>query len=134
MVNQGPSQEQVDALREYAAENGRAWKSKLNHEWMTGQQSGILQQIRNQFGPSWLIRFKLPPVKTRETEAGKLYVIRSTRGMFLTGTSGKKTGYYWGLYIGTEGKRYGAVRWKGGDDLNRTLAKHEDWEAVEVKQ
>ena len=52
--------EQLEAIGDYARQHGRTWKSQLNHDWMTGQTSGPLQQIRNQFGPSWLIRFKLP--------------------------------------------------------------------------
>jgi hypothetical protein len=52
--------EQLAALRSYAAEHGRTWKSQLNDDWMNGRASGPLQQVRNQFGPSWLIRFKLP--------------------------------------------------------------------------
>lgn len=55
-----PTQEQIDALRHYASENGRSWKSKLNLAWMNGQSNGTLQQIRNQFGPSWLLRFQFP--------------------------------------------------------------------------
>ena len=53
------SAEQLAALSAYAAENGRTWKSKLNHAWMNGQTDSMLQQIRNQFGPSWLVRFRL---------------------------------------------------------------------------
>jgi len=55
--------EQHKALLEYAAEHGRNWKSELNHDWLTGQSEGYLRQIRNQFGPSWLMRFKLPPAE-----------------------------------------------------------------------
>lgn len=40
------------------------WKSKLNEKWMNGRyscedDSAGLQQIRNSFGPSWLVKFKL---------------------------------------------------------------------------
>jgi hypothetical protein len=52
--------EQLDALVKYAAENGRAWKAALRHDWETGRSLGELQQIRNAFGPSWLVRFRLP--------------------------------------------------------------------------
>jgi hypothetical protein len=58
-----PTHEQIEALRQYAAEHGRNWKSQLNADWMNGQSSGPLQQIRNQFGPSWLVRFQLPKVR-----------------------------------------------------------------------
>ena len=42
---------------------------------------------------------------------------------------------YWGLYIGTKGKRYGAERFAGGEELDRLLALNgnKDLIAVEVK-
>jgi hypothetical protein len=49
--------EQLAALRAYAGEFGRSWKAKLNRDWMSGQSCGPLQHVRNQFGPSWLVRF-----------------------------------------------------------------------------
>lgn len=56
--------EQVNALALWAAENGRCWKSALRHAWMTGnyngfEKSNLLQQIRNNFGPSWLVKYSL---------------------------------------------------------------------------
>lgn len=64
---QQPTQEQIEALRKFAAANGRSWKSKLNHCWMRSyygdypgvERSDILQGIRNELGPTWLDRFKL---------------------------------------------------------------------------
>lgn len=59
--------EQLDALITFAKRNGRKWKSELNYCWMTGNYhaidrniSGYLHQVRNQFGPSWLVNFRLP--------------------------------------------------------------------------
>lgn len=57
--------EQMDAIQQWAHRNGRNWKSELRQAWMTGdygtfEQSNYLQQIRNSFGPSWLVRFRLP--------------------------------------------------------------------------
>ena len=57
--------EQLAALQTFARENGRNWKSALRHSWETGDyctnaDSASLQQIRNTFGPSWLVRFRLP--------------------------------------------------------------------------
>jgi hypothetical protein len=59
------SREQEKALRDFAAKYGRNWKSKLNYKWMSGhdyrEEGGCyLRQVRNQFGPSWLVRYKLP--------------------------------------------------------------------------
>jgi hypothetical protein len=58
------SVEQLEALNAWAALYGRNWKLPLRDAWMTGdygsfEQSNYLQQIRNTFGPSWLIRFRL---------------------------------------------------------------------------
>jgi hypothetical protein len=57
--------EQEAALAAFANRNGRTWKSKLRDIWMTGHyssddNSASLQQVRNQFGPSWLVNYKLP--------------------------------------------------------------------------
>jgi hypothetical protein len=61
--------EQLKALAQFASANGRNWKSELNRLWMNGAYSyavlggaeaGYLQQVRNQFGPSWLARFRFP--------------------------------------------------------------------------
>jgi hypothetical protein len=57
--------EQLEALRAFAAENGRTWKTKLNEAWMNanasinGEHSPELQQVRNRLGPRWLKTFKL---------------------------------------------------------------------------
>jgi hypothetical protein len=58
------SKEQLDALVMFAAEYGVRWKSSLRHAWETGdyegfEHSGWLQTVRNEFGPSWLVRFNL---------------------------------------------------------------------------
>lgn len=65
-----PTIEQLDALKTFANANGRTWKSNLRQAWMTGRysdypgtdRSDLLQQIRNGFGPSWLVRFSLKAV------------------------------------------------------------------------
>ncbi len=65
MNTQGfPSREQVEALKAWAAIYGRNWKSALRDAWMNGNYNGfadshLLQQVRNNFGPSWLVRFVL---------------------------------------------------------------------------
>ena len=52
--------EQAHALQSYAEENGRRWKGKLNDDWMLGRVYGALQQVRNEFGPTWLKSYRLP--------------------------------------------------------------------------
>ena len=61
--------EQREALESYAARHGRTWKSKLNTAWMSSSAGPTLQQVRNTFGPSWLISFKLE--KTTDKGCGE---------------------------------------------------------------
>jgi len=68
------TEEQLAALRAFAARHGRNWKSKLNDCWSTGNydhghgvsndEDAELQQIRNTFGPSWLVRFSFTKTST----------------------------------------------------------------------
>jgi hypothetical protein len=56
--------EQFNALARFARYHGRCWKAELRGCWITGHypsfmDSGYLQQVRNQFGPDWLIKFNL---------------------------------------------------------------------------
>lgn len=56
--------EQQQALRAFAKKHGRYWKQELRWCWETGRyedsdDSASLQQVRNGFGPSWLVRFRL---------------------------------------------------------------------------
>ncbi len=58
-----PTPEQLAALRQFARLEGRTWKSALRESWMNGVyrsdvDSASLQQVRNAFGPSWLVRFR----------------------------------------------------------------------------
>ena len=74
---ENPSTEQLEALKAWAALYGRNWKSPLRDAWMTGdygsfEQSNYLQQIRNTFGPSWLIRFRLPKADGLEQLRGAI--------------------------------------------------------------
>lgn len=58
----GLSTEQIDALRAYRDPHGRRWKSRLLAEWhsSTGDEGLELRQVRNTFGPSWLLNYRLP--------------------------------------------------------------------------
>lgn len=60
-----PTQEQLQALVRFAAANGRRWKVILMGKWETGKDErevdgGLLRQVRNNLGPTWLTRFRLP--------------------------------------------------------------------------
>lgn len=57
--------DQREALKTYSEKHGQSWKSKLHVAWTSGsykgldtQQSALLQQVRNQFGPEWLTDLK----------------------------------------------------------------------------
>ena len=54
--------EQLNALKRYASLYGRFWKQELNMAWCNGSDcrepdGHYLRQVRNQFGPSWLVKF-----------------------------------------------------------------------------
>jgi len=62
-----PTQEQLDAVNRYARQHGRYWKQALRLDWERAQYPSVddrtndsahLQELRNYFGPSWLIRFR----------------------------------------------------------------------------
>lgn len=59
---QGPTLDQIEALRAYRDRHGRRWKSRLLAEWLssTGDEGAELRQVRNTFGPSWLLNYRLP--------------------------------------------------------------------------
>lgn len=65
MNNNWPSKEQIEALHQWKREFGRNWKDALRRAWFDGDymgftgESAYLQQVRNTFGPSWLIRLRL---------------------------------------------------------------------------
>jgi hypothetical protein len=71
MEDNNPTAEQIQALVAFASANGRTWKSNLRHCWEAGcydmysgaERCDLLQQIRNSFGPSWLVRFSLKGAK-----------------------------------------------------------------------
>ena len=54
---------QQAAIDAFAAKYGDKWKHKLQIAWLAGtdtaQPNGhLLRQVRNQFGPSWLGKYK----------------------------------------------------------------------------
>jgi hypothetical protein len=51
--------EEFDALANYAAKHGRYWKAKLRDAWMNASEPGILQHLRNTWGPAGLAAFKV---------------------------------------------------------------------------
>ena len=62
-MKQKPNAEQIAALEDFKRLWGRCWKKELKVCWTCGQypdsvDSRLLQQIRNQFGPMWLTRWR----------------------------------------------------------------------------
>ena len=62
------STNELEALRVFAAQYGKAWKEKLSYEYWpnariyrdrAGKQYAQLHALRNDLGPSWLASFKL---------------------------------------------------------------------------
>jgi hypothetical protein len=59
-----PTPTQLAALKDYAKRHGRYWKMCLRQSWETGRYADYddwpsLQRVRNDFGPTWLKRFRL---------------------------------------------------------------------------
>ena len=51
--------QQAQAIADYATAHGRNWKMRLRNDWETGRASAELQSVRNTFGPSWLVSYRL---------------------------------------------------------------------------
>lgn len=49
--------DQAFRLQAYAEANGRYWKSALRDDWE--KCLGELIDVRNQFGPTWLVRISM---------------------------------------------------------------------------
>lgn len=68
--------DQLAALKTFADANGRTWKDKLRTAWSNGRYRdyngtdnyGYLQQVRNTFGPGWLIKFSFDNPKTHSVK------------------------------------------------------------------
>jgi hypothetical protein len=64
-----PSAVQVEELRRFAAEHGRTWRAQLLSDWEAGRTVGPLQELRNQFGPSWLAEHGAEAIKSSRDRA-----------------------------------------------------------------
>jgi len=59
--------QQREAIVQFRQEHGRRWKHQLLQGWMRAAFPGPLQQIRNNFGPEWLVRVKDADFRERST-------------------------------------------------------------------
>jgi hypothetical protein len=104
MTKQIPNPEQIRALQIWALLHGRKWKNALAKAWSDGNYQGFhhypyLQQLRNNFGPSWLVRYKVPAAEPASGAATSYNVVTNeahTRGpgLRLGGVSLKRDGWY----------------------------------------
>lgn len=87
-MNHVPNPKQYQALIDFAAKHGRSWKRKLNHDWShSTNTSPLLQQVRNQFGPNWLVSFQLRTYREEQISVvAKHYVIAAIWADALEGT------------------------------------------------
>jgi len=53
-----PNRKQLEELAFYKRRHGRAWKASLLADWESGTTRGLLQEVRNSFGPTWLMSFQ----------------------------------------------------------------------------
>ena len=58
-----PAPEQIAAVEAFRARVEYRWKSELGRCWSSGVypagvNSALLQQVRNQFGPVWLMNYR----------------------------------------------------------------------------
>lgn len=70
MKHEKLTNEQITALMRYATKHGRYWKAALGNAWETGIYSTgdnvpALQQLRNNYGPSWLMKANLKGIRLR---------------------------------------------------------------------
>jgi hypothetical protein len=63
-VKPTPNADQLKALEDFREANGKNWKEELMTAWMNGRYpisakgyTHLLQQVRNNFGPSWLAKY-----------------------------------------------------------------------------
>jgi hypothetical protein len=71
------SDKQRAAVVAFRDANGRDWKEKLGALWMNGNysrrgidmdQAALLQQVRNQFGPEWLVNVTRADLEAKRVE------------------------------------------------------------------
>jgi hypothetical protein len=67
-----PTEAQIAAIVDYARTHGRRWKADLCADWSSGrdERNPLLRQLRNEFGPIWLLRFKLPSLPSPPANPG----------------------------------------------------------------
>jgi hypothetical protein len=70
------SHEQLKALQRWSRVHGFRWRYHLKNYWARGvdgvfPDTGLLRQIRNDFGPVWLTQFRLDDPTTHHKKEPK---------------------------------------------------------------
>jgi hypothetical protein len=80
--------EQRSALIEFRKNNGRFWKTELHSGWLRAAFPGPLQQIRNEYGPSWLASLKPSDFVSRNPKTRKRTNPARAKGVALISRKG----------------------------------------------
>jgi hypothetical protein len=49
------TEDEKNALSSFYIQHGRKWKSVLRDEWMSASGIGPIHNMRNKYGPAWLV-------------------------------------------------------------------------------
>lgn len=63
------TEEEFEALMEFAVEHGEEWKSELGVAWLRHSAPAVLHRLRNTHGPAWLKSVELPRMPTAKMVA-----------------------------------------------------------------
>lgn len=91
-----PTTEQLAALDEFRKTHGQRWKHILSKCWINSAygpttNSGLLQQLRNQFGPAWLVAYRRGDLQVGVLQSRNRtaqYVIADLAGNMLAAAEG----------------------------------------------
>jgi len=109
------------ALKKYAADKGRKWKSELLHDWETGRDERHshgthLRQVRNTIGPEGLMKYKLQKEEVQPLSELSKKVLKSYREKALNQL---KSGS--GPLNSKEEKRFNAVAKSVKEEIDESL-------------
>ncbi|CDN58493.1 Hypothetical protein RG1141_PB01450 (plasmid) [Neorhizobium galegae bv. officinalis bv. officinalis str. HAMBI 1141] len=64
----------------YAFERGRCWKAKLRDNRMSADSTGILQALRNSYGPSWLASYSIAKQLRSSADVARMITVAADNG------------------------------------------------------
>lgn len=103
--------DQLVALDNFRTEQGRSWKAELRLCWETGcypnqHVAGYLQQLRNEFGPRWLIAYRVGDVRVGELVRLAIARINIARTWFVSGYTINVSGVVYRCGTKTQARAY----------------------------